>query len=95
MSAFVLEDGVVHHRYSAYARGTDVLWGMYQRLDRAPKGRNETGPWLRHRDEYAESWPRTSLARPRVLLSWLGDASFPVRRRAARHRGRRAREVLR
>ena len=52
VSCFALEDGVVHHTYSAYARGTDVLWGMYQWLDRAPKGRNESGPWFRVRDEY-------------------------------------------
>ena len=52
MSAFALEDGVVYHTYSAYARGLDGLWGMYQWLDRAPKGRNETGPWWRRRDEY-------------------------------------------
>ena len=52
MSAFVLEDGVVYHTYSTYARGLDGLWGMYQWLDRAPKGRNETGAWWRHRDEY-------------------------------------------
>jgi predicted dithiol-disulfide oxidoreductase (DUF899 family) len=52
MSAFALEDGVVYHTYSAYARGLDGLWGMYQWLDRAPLGRNETGPWWRRRDEY-------------------------------------------
>ena len=52
MSAFVLEDGVVYHAYSAYARGLDGLWGMYQWLDRAPKGRNETGLWWRRHDEY-------------------------------------------
>ena len=52
MSAFVLEDGVVYHSYSAYARGLDGLWGMYQWLDRAPKGRNEQGVWWRHRDKY-------------------------------------------
>jgi predicted dithiol-disulfide oxidoreductase (DUF899 family) len=52
LSAFVLEDGVVHHTYSAYARGLDSLWGMYQWLDRAPRGRNETGVWWRRRDEY-------------------------------------------
>jgi predicted dithiol-disulfide oxidoreductase (DUF899 family) len=52
MSAFVLEDGVVYHTYSAYARGLDGLWGMYQWLDRAPKGRNETGHWWRHHDKY-------------------------------------------
>ncbi len=52
MSAFVLEDGVVYHTYSAYARGLDGLWGMYQWLDRAPLGRNEDGVWWRRRDEY-------------------------------------------
>ena len=52
MSAFVLEDGVVYHTYSTYARGLDGLWGMYQWLDRAPKGRNETGVWWRHHDMY-------------------------------------------
>ena len=55
MSAFVLEDGTVYHTYSAYARGLDGLWGMYQWLDRAPKGRNEHGYWLRRRDEYPTS----------------------------------------
>ena len=53
-SAFVLEDGVVYHTYSAYARGVDGLWGMYQWLDRAPRGRNETGIWFRRHDEYAK-----------------------------------------
>jgi predicted dithiol-disulfide oxidoreductase (DUF899 family) len=62
MSAFALEDGVVHHTYSAYARGLDSLWGMYQWLDRAPRGRNENlfvgagdltaGVWYRRHDEY-------------------------------------------
>jgi predicted dithiol-disulfide oxidoreductase (DUF899 family) len=52
MSAFVLEDGVIYHTYSTYARGLDGLWGMYQWLDRAPKGRNETGLWWRRHDEY-------------------------------------------
>jgi predicted dithiol-disulfide oxidoreductase (DUF899 family) len=52
MTAFALEDGVVYHAYSTYARGLDGLWGMYQWLDRAPKGRNEPGYWLRHHDRY-------------------------------------------
>ncbi|MDN5846122.1 MAG: DUF899 domain-containing protein [Candidatus Nitrosocosmicus sp.] len=52
MSAFVISDGVVYHTYSAYARGLDALWRMYQWLDRAPKGRNEKGRWFRRRDEY-------------------------------------------
>jgi predicted dithiol-disulfide oxidoreductase (DUF899 family) len=53
LSAFVLEDGVVYHAYSSYARGLDGLWGMYQWLDRAPRGRNESGLWWRRHDEYA------------------------------------------
>jgi predicted dithiol-disulfide oxidoreductase (DUF899 family) len=52
MSGFALNDGVVYHTYSTYARGLDGLWGMYQWLDRAPKGRNETGLWFRRHDEY-------------------------------------------
>jgi predicted dithiol-disulfide oxidoreductase (DUF899 family) len=52
MSAFALEDGAIYHTYSTYARGLDGLWGMYQWLDRAPKGRNEAGPWWRRHDEY-------------------------------------------
>jgi predicted dithiol-disulfide oxidoreductase (DUF899 family) len=58
MSAFALEEGVVYHTYSAYARGLDGLWGMYQWLDRAPLGRNETRTqdaplsWFRRHDEY-------------------------------------------
>jgi predicted dithiol-disulfide oxidoreductase (DUF899 family) len=52
MSAFVIEEGRAYHTYSTYARGLDVLWGAYQWLDRAPRGRNETGIWWRRHDEY-------------------------------------------
>lgn len=53
MSSFVKDGGRVYHAYSTYARGLDGLWGMYQWLDRAPKGRNEgDGPWWRRHDEY-------------------------------------------
>jgi predicted dithiol-disulfide oxidoreductase (DUF899 family) len=52
MSAFALQDGAVCHTYSTYARGLDGLWGAYQWLDRAPKGRNENGIWWRRHDEY-------------------------------------------
>jgi predicted dithiol-disulfide oxidoreductase (DUF899 family) len=53
MSTFVLDDGAVYHTYSTFARGLDGLWGAYQWLDRAPKGRNEgAGYWWRHHDEY-------------------------------------------
>jgi predicted dithiol-disulfide oxidoreductase (DUF899 family) len=55
MSAFALENGVLYHTYSAYARGVDGLWGMYQWLDRAPKGRNETDVWWRRHDEYTKA----------------------------------------
>ena len=54
MSAFAVEDGVIYHTYSAYARGLDGLWGMYQWLDRAPRGRNESGIWWRRNDEYTK-----------------------------------------
>jgi len=52
MSAFALEDGVVYHTYSTYARGVDPFFGVYHWLDRAPKGRNEAGIWWRQHDEY-------------------------------------------
>jgi predicted dithiol-disulfide oxidoreductase (DUF899 family) len=58
MSAFALDDGVVYHTYSAYSRGLDGLWGMYQWLDRTPLGRNEARAdddplnWFRRHDEY-------------------------------------------
>jgi predicted dithiol-disulfide oxidoreductase (DUF899 family) len=61
MSAFAREDGVVYHTYSAYARGLDGLWGMYQWLDRAPRGRNEARAaddplsWFRRHDEYEDA----------------------------------------
>jgi len=52
VSAFAMQDGDVYHTYSSYARGLDGLWGMYQWLDRAPLGRNETGVWWKHHDRY-------------------------------------------
>ncbi|MGH3182699.1 MAG: DUF899 family protein [Streptosporangiaceae bacterium] len=53
MSAFAREDGAVYHTYSAYARGCDALWGMWQWLDRAPLGRNEGDmSWFHRHDEY-------------------------------------------
>jgi predicted dithiol-disulfide oxidoreductase (DUF899 family) len=55
MSAFVREGDAVYHTYSTYARGLDGLWGAYQWLDRAPKGRNEQGVRWRRHDEYAHA----------------------------------------
>jgi predicted dithiol-disulfide oxidoreductase (DUF899 family) len=64
MSAFALEDGVVHHTYSTYGRGVEQLMGTYRILDLAPLGRNEEGPgrspggpprgWWRRNDEYEQ-----------------------------------------
>jgi predicted dithiol-disulfide oxidoreductase (DUF899 family) len=54
MSAFALQDGALYHTYSSFSRGVDGLWAMYQWLDRAPQGRNETGTWWRRHDEYAK-----------------------------------------
>jgi predicted dithiol-disulfide oxidoreductase (DUF899 family) len=51
LSSFALEDGVVYHVYSTFARGTDVFNTFYQLLDRAPRGGDwETivGAILRH-----------------------------------------------
>jgi predicted dithiol-disulfide oxidoreductase (DUF899 family) len=57
MSAFALEDGVVHHTYSTYERGVEQLMGTYRMLDLAPLGRNEEGlevpaTWWHRHDEY-------------------------------------------
>ncbi len=54
LSAFVQAEGVIYHTYSTYARGLDELWGMYQWLDRAPLGRNETDTWWLRHDEYGQ-----------------------------------------
>jgi predicted dithiol-disulfide oxidoreductase (DUF899 family) len=55
LSVFVLADGVVHHTYSMYARGMEVVDNIYALLDRTPTGRNEQDgqrDWLRRHDEY-------------------------------------------
>ena len=56
ISAFALQDGVVHHTYSTYARGVEQLMGTYSYLDVAPLGRNEDaeepGAWWHRHDEY-------------------------------------------
>jgi hypothetical protein len=91
LSTFVLEDGVVYHTYSTYARGLDSLWGMYQWLDRAPKGRNETGVWWRHHDRYGHdcgvvlSCLTTSRPAPGATMplpAWPGGSASPPRRRS-------------
>jgi predicted dithiol-disulfide oxidoreductase (DUF899 family) len=53
MSAFARQDGALFHTYSAYSRGVDALWAMWQWLDRAPLGRNEGDlSWFRRHDQY-------------------------------------------
>jgi predicted dithiol-disulfide oxidoreductase (DUF899 family) len=56
LSAFALQDGVVHHTYSTYARGVERLMATFAFLDVAPLGRNEDphepGAWWRRHDEY-------------------------------------------
>jgi predicted dithiol-disulfide oxidoreductase (DUF899 family) len=57
MSAFTLDDSVVYHTYSAYARGVDGLWNMWQWLDRTPRGRNEGDmSWFKRHDTYTDSY---------------------------------------
>jgi predicted dithiol-disulfide oxidoreductase (DUF899 family) len=54
LSAFALEDGVVHHTYSTYDRGVEQFMGTYGYLDVTPLGRNEeaASDWWRRHDEY-------------------------------------------
>jgi predicted dithiol-disulfide oxidoreductase (DUF899 family) len=55
LSAFALCESVVHHTYSTYQRGLEVLMGFYPLLDRVSKGRDEAGEsefWIRRHDEY-------------------------------------------
>ena len=65
MSAFALQEGVVHHTYSTYGRGVEQLMGTYRMLDLTPIGRDEEPPgrppggpprgWWRRHDEYEET----------------------------------------
>jgi predicted dithiol-disulfide oxidoreductase (DUF899 family) len=60
VSAFARQDGVVHHTYSAYARGVEPLMGTYHYLDLTPEGRNEDdlpfgAAWWRRHDEYGSA----------------------------------------
>jgi predicted dithiol-disulfide oxidoreductase (DUF899 family) len=42
---------------SAYARGLDPLWNMWQWLDRAPEARAEGDlSWFQRHDQYAASY---------------------------------------
>ncbi len=59
LSAFVKgDDGAVHHTYSSFARGLDLMNTAYNLLDLTALGRQEEGlpfsmSWVRLHDEYA------------------------------------------
>jgi predicted dithiol-disulfide oxidoreductase (DUF899 family) len=57
LSAFALDDGMVHHTYSTYDRGVEQFMGTFGYLDVAPLGRNEeaASDWWRRHDEYPGS----------------------------------------
>jgi predicted dithiol-disulfide oxidoreductase (DUF899 family) len=49
--------GSIFHTYSSYARGLDILLGVYNLMDMTPMGRHEEGlpypmAWVRHHDKY-------------------------------------------
>ncbi len=53
-------DGGIFHTYSTFARGTELMGGVYGFLDVTPKGRNEPPGgnltnWARRHDEYGET----------------------------------------
>ncbi len=52
------ENDTIYHTYSRYARGLDLINGIYHLLDMTPKGRNEaklsyTQAWIKLKDRYA------------------------------------------
>lgn len=61
-SVFYKDDkGNIFHTFSAYARGLDILVGVYNFLDMTPKGRDEDGlahtmSWVRHHDKYDDEY---------------------------------------
>jgi predicted dithiol-disulfide oxidoreductase (DUF899 family) len=60
LSVFYKDDqGSIFHTYSTYGRGLDILLGVYNFLDMAPKGRDEDTlefpmAWVRHHDRYPQ-----------------------------------------
>ncbi|HUN49852.1 MAG TPA: thioredoxin family protein [Candidatus Sulfotelmatobacter sp.] len=58
VSVFIKDDaGTIHHTYSCYARGLDMLNGAYHHLDLLPKGRDEENlpyhmDWVKLHDLY-------------------------------------------
>jgi predicted dithiol-disulfide oxidoreductase (DUF899 family) len=54
VSTFALEDGIVYRTIPPMRAEWTVSREMYQWLDRAPKGRNETGVWWKRHDGYGK-----------------------------------------
>ncbi len=60
-SVFYKDGTGIFHTYSAYARGLDIMLGVYNFLDMVPKGRDEDAlafsmSWVRHHDKYNEGY---------------------------------------
>ncbi len=93
VSAFAIEDGIVYHTYSSYARGLDGLWGMYQWLDRAPPRRNENASGGAATTNMPKGDRPMRLATGTVvrgLGDWLGFAADRLSRYGASGRRQRA-----
>ncbi|MFL5760607.1 MAG: DUF899 domain-containing protein [Thermomicrobiales bacterium] len=58
ISVFLKDGGNIHHTYSTYTRGLDMLNVAYHYIDLTPKGRDEgpggLGEWVRRHDEYPD-----------------------------------------
>src|SRR5229473_8444680 len=75
VSVFYMDDdgmmgdhGTIYHTYSTYGRGGEMFLPVYNWLDVAPKGRNETkngnlSDWMRRHDRYEDDG-RTRQAKP-------------------------------
>ncbi len=77
LSVFSKDGDGIYHTYSTYARGLDILLGVYNFLDLVPKGRDEAGlkhtmAWVRHHDRYSEGYfvdPTAGYQHPKVVVA--------------------------
>ena len=58
ISVFLNDGGKIHHTYSTYERGLDMLNVAYHYMDLVPRGRDEggegAGAWVHRHDEYPD-----------------------------------------
>jgi predicted dithiol-disulfide oxidoreductase (DUF899 family) len=74
LSVFSTDGRAIFHTYSTYGRGLDILLGVYNFLDMAPKGRDEDAlawpmAWVRHHDQYDHGYvvdPNSTYVHPEV-----------------------------